>query len=387
MAICLLLFILQWQQRVSYKIIADLNTEEHYLEAIEYLTYHNESPHSLETLYVHLYANAYKDDKTVYAQETEKMGDREFIKAKESERGYIAIRNIACGSDLLHFLVDGTILSIPLKEPLGSSDSITLKIDFYLKIPKQFSRLGYLEDHYEMVQWYPKICVYDNDGWHCDTYHVIGEFYGEYGSYDVELRLPGDYVVAATGERIEPADKEFLDSLIAKNNKPDMDERKTVRFYAEDVHDFAWVCDPDFSVEKYEVDSINIYIFYLKHHEKKWKNAGNYTIDAVKRYNQWYGRYPYKNITVVDGYFRGGMEYPNLVIIGQGEDRITRMFEMIIAHEIGHQWFYGILGSDEINEAWLDEGFTVYTEIRYFEDKYGEKNSLIRLPFPPHIFQ
>lgn len=386
MAIYFIFFILQWQQKVSYKIRANLNTEEHSLKTVEHLTYYNNSPYSLETLYIHLYPNAYKNENTVYAQETKKMGNYDLIKAKESECGYIEVESVISG-DSLQFKVDGTMMTVTLNQPLNSGDSITLDIKSYLKIPKQFSRLGFSRDHYELVQWYPKICVFDEDGWHLDTYHAIGEFYGEYGYFDVEINLPADYVVAATGERIDPEDKEFLDSLIITSKKVDMGERKTVRFFAENVHDFAWVCDPDFSVKRYEVDSINIFVFYLKHNEKKWRNAGTYAIDAVKRYNQWYGKYPYKNLSVVDGYYQGGMEYPNLIIVGPGEDRFTRLFETIIIHEIGHQWFYGILGSNEMDEPWLDEGFTTYTEIRYFENKYGKKNSFIKLPLIPPLKQ
>lgn len=387
MIICLALCLFQWQQRVSYKIEARLNTEEQSLKAVEYLTYYNKSPHSLETLYVHLYANAYKDENTVYAQESKRMRDYYFIDAKDSERGYIDIENIYHNNDSLQFEINETIMSIPLNQLLKSGDSITLKIESYLKIPKQFSRLGFQPDHYEMVQWYPKICVFDEDGWHLDTYHAIGEFYGEFACFDVEINLPGDYVVAATGERVDSLDKEFLDSLIINKKKIEVDERRTVRFFAENVHDFAWVCDPDFLVKKYEVDSIDIFVFYLKHNEKNWNNAGVYAVDAVKRYNEWYGMYPYKTLSIVNGYNPAGdgMEYPTLIIIRLSENWYTRFFEMVIIHEIGHQWFYGVLGSNELEETWLDEGFTTYTEIRYFEDKYGKENSLIKLPLVPSL--
>ncbi len=387
MIICFILCLFQWQQRVSYKIEANLNTEEHSLKAVEYLTYYNKSPYRLETLYIHLYASAYKNKNTVYAQESKRMRDYYFIDAKDSERGYINIENIYHNNDSLQFEINETIMSIPLNQRLESGDSITLKIESYLKIPKQFSRLGFQPGHYEMVQWYPKICVFDEDGWHLDTYHAIGEFYGEFGCFDVEIELPGNYVVAATGERVDPKDKEFLDSLIINKKKIDMGERKTVRFLAENVHDFAWVCDPDFFVKKYENDSIDIFVFYLKQNEKSWKNAGVYAVDAVKRYNEWYGKYPYKNLSIVNGYNPAGdgMEYPTLVIIRPNEHWFTRFFEMVIIHEIGHQWFYGVLGSNELEETWLDEGFTTYTEIRYFEDKYGKENSLIKLPLVPQL--
>jgi len=385
MTFFLFFYLLQWQQCVSYKIQADLNTEEHSVRAVEYFTYYNNSPCSLETLYFHLYANAYKDDGTVYAQEMREMGYYGQINVDDSERGYIDINYISDKDESLVTQIDGTLLAVHLNEPLNQGDSIMLEINFYLKIPKQFSRLGYQANHYEMVQWYPKICVFDPDGWHLETYHAIGEFYGEYGSFDVEIELPSEYVVAATGERVDPKDIEFIDSLIQTGKKNDCEKRKSIRFKAEHVHDFAWACDPDFLVERQEVGSTTILIFYLRKNEKGWRNAGAYAADAVKKFNQWFGTYPYKTLTVVDGYFCDGMEYPQMVIIGPSEDAFTRLFELVLIHEIGHQWFYGILGSNEIDEAWLDEGFTSYSEIRYLEDKYGENGSLIKLPFLPAL--
>ncbi len=385
MAICLTLCLLQWQQRVSYKIEAYLNAEEHSLKAVEYLTYHNNSSYSLETLYIHLYANAFRDEHTVYAQETKRMGDYDFVKSQKSEHGHIDIETIVCEGDSLNFTVDGTIMTVVLNKPLRATDSLTLRIESYLKIPRQFSRLGFKHNHYEMVQWYPKMCVFDENGWHRDTYHALGEFYGEYGCFDVTIDLPGDFVVAATGERMDHEDKIFIDSLIERGVKPAVGERKTVRFYAENIHDFAWVCDPDFLIKNYEVDSIAIFVFYLKQNEKSWRNAGVYARDAVTRYNTWFGQYPYKNLSLVNGYYSGGTEYPQLVIVGYGEDLFTRLFELVVIHEIGHQWFYGILGSNEVDEAWLDEGFTTYTEIRYVEDKYGKDNSLFKMGILPSL--
>jgi len=385
MSYCFLFFLLTWQQHVSYKITANLNIHEHFLETTEYLTYYNNSPYLLETLYIHLYANAYRDNNTIFAKETKEMGDYRFLRAKKSSRGYIDILDVTSNGDSLKFIINETVMAVLLNSPVKPSDSVTLTIVFFLKIPKIFSRLGYQGNHYEIVQWYPKPCVFDELGWHKDPYHAIGEFYGEFGNFDVTITLPGNYIMAATGERVEAKDIEFMDSLIISNKKIDMGERRTVRFVAENIHDFAWVCNPDFFVSRTNIDNLNIYTFYTKKDAKKWKKAGEYSVDAVKRYNKWCGTYPYKSLSIVDGYFRGGMEYPNLVIIGNDEDFLTRSFEAVIIHEIGHQWFYGILGSNEIDEAWLDEGFTTYTEIRYFEDKYGRENSLFKSLFIPPL--
>lgn len=383
--ITFILCLFQWQQSVSYRIEAYLDTADHSLRGVEYLTYYNNSPYRLDTLYIHLYPNAYKDENTVFMKEMKQLSPHDYEKLKKKERGYIDIDCVLINGDSASFLINGTLLTIPLFTPLNPHDSLVLKLGFYLKIPQQISRLGYQDEHYEMTQWYPKMCVFDRSGWHCDTYHAIGEFYGEYGTFDVEIDLPAGYVVAATGERITPGDRQFIDSLIISKRKPHLGERKKVRFLARDVHDFAWVCDPEFLVERYNVDGIDIYIFFLKEHEKDWRNAGLYAVDAVERYNRWYGKYPYKNLSVVEGYFGGGMEYPNLVLIGHKENRFVRSFEIVIVHEIAHQWFYGILGSNEMDEAWLDEGFTTFTELRYLEDKYGKDGSIIKSSLIPPL--
>ncbi len=361
-----------WQQQVNYKITANLNIEEHTLKINESLIYYNRSPLPLDTLYFHLYANAYRDNNTVFARESKKMGSYRFLRAKASERGWIDIISITdANGDSLGFQIDETVMAIPLERPLASNDSAVLNIEAILKIPYLFSRLGYKGEHYEMVQWYPKPCVFDEKGWHRQGYHAIGEFYGEFGKFDVTIELPEEYIVAATGM--------LVDSNSIEN------KRKSVHYIAENVHDFAWVCDPDFEITTKEIDSILIEVYYIKKYRKKWQNAGDYAVDAVQRYNNWFGKYPYKKLSVVQGYFGGGMEYPNLVIIGGMEDNFTRQFELVIIHEIAHQWFYGILGSNEMDEPWLDEGFTSYTEARYFVDKYGIDNTFFKSPFLPKM--
>lgn len=367
----ILFFLITWQQQVDYKIFCSLDVLNHTLKVEEILTYYNNSPVTLETLYFHLYPNAYRDNNTMFARELKKMGSYKFLKAKESERGWIEIDSIKSGAGRLEFIIDETIMGVVLDRPLASGDSVILQIEGVLKIPKIFSRLGYKDKHYEIVQWYPKPCVFDEKGWHKQGYHAIGEFYGEFGNFDVSIELPADYVVAGSGI--------IIDSSRVENN------RKIVRFIAENVHDFAWVCDKDFEIEKREVDGIEIEVYYTKKYRKKWENAGDYAVDAVARYNKWFGRYPYEKLSIVQGYFGGGMEYPNLVIIGESEDKLTRQFELVIIHEIAHQWFYGILGSNEMDEAWLDEGLTSYAEARYFVDKYGVDNSFFKSSFIPRM--
>ncbi|MEO0205449.1 MAG: hypothetical protein ABIL22_02095, partial [candidate division WOR-3 bacterium] len=156
----LLLFFLQyWQQKVDYKIDCSLDTEKNILKITEVLTYYNNSPASLETLYFHLYANAYRNNNTIFAKELKKMGSYSFLKAKKTDRGWIDINSVQIGGRELDFIIDETIMAVVLDKPLCHEDSVVLQIDAILRIPKIFSRLGYRGKHYEIVQWYPKPCV------------------------------------------------------------------------------------------------------------------------------------------------------------------------------------------------------------------------------------
>ncbi|KPK68310.1 hypothetical protein AMJ87_12115 [candidate division WOR_3 bacterium SM23_60] len=378
-----ILCLLQWQQQVHYTIEAYLDTEKHVLSAVEYCRYYNQSPCVLETLYLHIYANAFKAETAVFAQEAQVAGIREFTTLADSLRGGVTITSVTERDSSLTFHVRETILEVVLPSKLEPGDSVMFSIIYELLIPWKFSRLGYVGEHYEMAHWYPTFCVFDKSGWHRDPYHMIGEFYGEYGTYDITIDVPGDYVVAATGERIEVSDIAFIDALIRTGQKKLTGARRRVRFLARNVHDFAWVCDPDFLIEQERVGDVNIQIFYRAENKDAWRNARSYAVDAVTRYSQWYMPYPYKNMSIVNGYGYDGVEYPQLVILAIGETgliRYTRLFELVIAHEVAHQWFYGILGSNEIDEAWLDEGFASYAELCYLEDKYGTDHSLITVP-------
>jgi hypothetical protein len=375
-----------WQQTADYRIRAELDTDQHRLKAVEYLTYSNNSPFDLETLYCHLYANVSSDKARWFIEVNNRLFSG-FSGLDISAPGHMDINSIHWGELALEYEVKGTVLAIYLDARIKPGGSACLAIQYDLQIPGLSSHFGYLGEHYEMTLWYPKVCVFDDQGWHLDESNTIGEFYGEYGSYDIMLDIPGDHIIAATGQRMDDEDIELMESLIAKKKLTATPKRRRVRFYADRVHDFAWVCDPDFRVERRQIDGIGVYVFFDRTNEKKWRNAGDYTVDVLRCYNDWYGQYPYENLSIVEGHASAGMEYPQLVVISIDEDPFTRLFEVDIAHEIAHQWFYGTLGSNEIDEAWLDEGFATYSEIRYLEDKYGLESSLLKqnLLFVPPI--
>ncbi len=372
-----------WQQDVVYEIRATLRVETHTLEGTEVLVYRNNSPDTLDHLWIHLYPNAYRDRESKYAKEEELMGNYTFSFSGAEDRGYVEIASVSSEGRPLEYEVDGTKMRVESARPLKPGEELYLEIEFHLKIPKIFSRLGHKGRHYEMSQWYPKAVVYDAHGWHPDGYHALGEFYGEFGDYDVWITLPHDMVVGATGVLVEPEEEiKRMDSLAAGERLEREEGTKTLHFRAEKVHDFAWVADPDYRLIRGEHGRTRINILCLPKHEGAWKEVLGYARDALAYYGTWYGDYPYSTLTVADGYLGagGGMEYPNLVIISVESPSLTRLLELVVMHEIGHQWFYGVLGSNEMDETWLDEGINSFSELRYMEEKYGREGNLFNWP-------
>ena len=376
-AFCLLLssFGFAWQQRVAYDIDVKLDTAAHWLHGSERLTYWNNSPDTLHTVWFHLYPNAYKDLGTALAVEAESFHDYRGRCLAERDRGFIEISSFRAGGAALALRpgADITTACCDLPAPLVPGDSLMFDIVFGVKLPAIVSRLGHKGAHYEISQWYPKIVVYDEKGWHPDGYRYIGEFYGDYGSFNVGIWTPQGMMVGATGVKV-------IDT--ANSDSTSSDSTDYHLFCADNVHDFAWCADRTYVVTEEEHDGVLIKVMALPRDTVKWKNVMQYSKDALDYYGHWYGRYPYSTLTVCQGSLAagGGMEYPNLVIVSSGEDRFTRSLEMVVIHEIGHQWFYGALGNDEMDEAWLDEGINTFSEERYFEEKYGSAGNLLAKP-------
>ncbi len=336
-----------WQQDVHYKIAVTLNTDNHTLAGKQTLTYKNNSPDNLSFVWFHLYPNAYKDNNSVYARESTQAGSSRFALASDKERGYIQIDSIRVGKQDLEWSYkenDETEMKVILPTPLNPGESIEFYIKFFIKIPYIFSRFGHIDNHYEFVQWYPKIVVYDKKGWHPDGYHHTGEFYGEFGKFDVEITVPENMTIAATGNLKGPKSEiARLDSMsqvgdqldkfrenkerkkIKKILKPINEAtlssaQKTLHFQADRVHDFAWVADSRFILKRGRYRNVTINVFVLLEHEHQGKESVEYTFDTLENYGKHYGPYPYDQVSVVDGGASsdGGMEYPNLTIINFG---------------------------------------------------------------------
>ncbi|MFQ6616417.1 MAG: M1 family metallopeptidase [Fidelibacterota bacterium] len=405
-----------WQQEVEYEIRVTLNDSLHTLTAQEILSYTNHSPDTLTFLWFHLWPNAYRNDSTAFARQKLEHYSTRFHFSEEEDRGYI---------DSLKFTIDGEtafwefhpewidVARVDLPSPLLPGETLTVETPFFVKLPEVFSRLGHSGKHYEITQWYPKPAVYDREGWHPMPYLDQGEFYSEFGTFDVYITLPRDYRVMATGTLVDGDDEyAWLDSLAAeadslhaldkkafkkrisqlrkaarkggKNGKASGQvSMKTLHFHQDNVHDFAWFADPNWIVRKGELwlaDStrkVTLWSMYLPQNAKLWSRSIEFIHDAGFWYSRFFGDYPYDHITAVDGDMSagGGMEYPNITVISSGgsED----LLEFVIMHEVGHNWFYGILGSNERDHAFLDEGLNEYANLRYWEKKYRERNGAV----------
>jgi hypothetical protein len=397
-----------FQQTVDHQIAVALDDAEHTLCGDIATRYTNNSGDTLEFIWIHLWPNAYKNGQTALAQQKFRQGEMFMFWALQRDLG---------GIDSLDFAVDGVaaewayhpehidIAKLTLPKPLAPSESLEYTTPFRVQLPSgKISRLGHIGESYQITQWYPKPAVYDRDGWHEMPYLNQGEFYSEYGSFDVAITLPKNYVVGATGD-FDPtwADNQieevFLDSIALATARridaaefddlelnPDSvnafpesaTETKTLRYRQYNVHDFAWFADKRWWVLKGSTElpwsgrEVTTWSMFTPAEAKLWRKAPEYIADATRYYSQWNGDYPYEQVTAVDGTISagGGMEYPNVTVIGSSGSDMG--LETVIVHEVGHNWFYGILGSNERTNAWMDEGINSFNETRYFVEKYGD---------------
>ncbi len=390
-----------FQQEVNYTINVKLDDVKNEITADERIEYINNSPTTLTFIYMHLWPNAYKNKCTPLAKQFLEMGNTKFYYSTEEERGYIdqldfKINGQSAKWELLKDSID--IGKLYLNEPLKSGEKITITTPFHVKVPSgEFSRLGHIGQSYQITQWYPKPAVYDRNGWNYMPYLNQGEFYSEFGSFDVSITLPKNYVLGATGDMVDgEKELEWLNQKVKETEAitsydskdlsfPASDaETKTLRFKQSNVHDFAWFCDKRYHVLKGEIETphskhkVTTWTMFTNAEGNLWKNSIQYMNDAVYYYSLWNGDYPYNNCTAVDGTISagGGMEYPNITVIGSSGNAFQ--LDVVITHEVGHNWFYGMLGSNERIHAWMDEGINSFDENRYVETKYPDQKLIGR---------
>jgi hypothetical protein len=355
----------------SYDIKVKLDTENKKLFGQEILTFKNTSEKSVDTLFLHLYPNAFESDTTTFMKESFYPDG---VKRREEHRGYMEIDRIglAAGYDLTgKKIIDETIMKVPLPKSLTPGDTIRLEIDFVVKLPRLLVRMGHSGNNFVIGQWFPKMAVLERDGrWNAHQYHAQSEFFADFGVYDVSITVPLEYVVGATG---------YL-----QEERTNADSTKTLIYHAEDVHDFAWAADPDYLIFKRMVDGIEVVFLCQPEHQKKVERILDAAEFCLKYYTSSFGDYHYKKLVMADarlGYGGGAMEYPMFITIWPSRLSTSRirLDEMVIFHEIAHQWWYGMVASNEFEEAWLDEGFAVYSERKAMEERFGPDANLVDL--------
>lgn len=345
----------------EYNINVKLTPEKRELVGQEKVKYTNKSASELKEVYFHIYPNAYK---------TEDTAPTAFVGIKDMypngfNPGSLDIKEVKNVDTKLKYEIQGedqTILKVVLPKAINSGESVDLSINFSVIIPEASDRFGVLDNCFNFGNWYPIAAVLDETGWNLDPYYKIGDpFYSDASNYDVNITVPTDYKVAATGEPME-----------GKSNGSEI----TYNFKENKVRDFAFVASNKFTVQQKVVDDINVRCFFLTDNKENNAIAMMAAENSIKKFNETFGKYPYKNFSVVETNFGTGMEYPELVYIGKQYYTSTNQIptlEIVIVHETAHQWWYSAVGNDEIDEAWLDESFATYSEGAYFEKKNNSK--------------
>jgi len=365
----------------NYTIDCKLDVEKKLITAVEILEWKNTSDDYIGEMQFHLYQNAFRDEKST--KYIERGGFPKELRSDESKRGYCEIKKITLpdGTDLTdnyRFIhpdddneYDKTVISLALPEKIPPGKSIELEIEFETKLPFAVERSGYEGDYFFAGQWFPKVGVYEEGKWNCHQFHATGEFYADFGVYDVKITLPENYTVGATGVKVD--EKNIGDGL------------KQHQFYCEDVHDFAWVADVDYVVYEDKHKGIGITLLCQ---EKNTSFADNYlkSVKIAIDYYGKYGKYPWPKITVVDPEginTTGGMEYPTLFTGGalKGVPESVMITEMVTIHEFGHNYWHGMVASNEFEEAWLDEGLNSYSTTKALEYGYPNRSMFDILGF------
>ncbi len=360
----------------NYTMDVRLDTKHHRIYGKEVIRWVNTTNQPAPDLQFHLYYNAWQHDRTSWLSST-RYAARGRDRKNPDDWGYTRVTSIQLNAPVKMDLTlqqefiqpddgnpfDQTVMRVPLPTPIQPGDTAIIEIEWEAKIPRPFARTGVVGNYYFIAQWFPKIGVFQEDGtWNCHQF-IQTEFFADYGVYDVKLTVPNGWIVGATGEEIE-----------IKDNG---DGTTTHHFYQEDVHDFVWTTSPDFLVFTDEfkdpnLPPVKIRLLLQPYNRDKKDRYLKATKIALRYYGGWFGAYPYGHVTVVDPAYQsrsGGMEYPTLFTGGTPlfSTPLTRQPESVTIHECGHQFWYGLVGNNEFEDAWLDEGFNTYSQSRVMD--------------------
>ena len=380
-------------RNANYTIEVKLDPALKTLEGRETLEWRNDTQAPATELWFHLYWNAWKNNKSTWIREATLRGrGRRLEDIKDNDWSYCQVQSMKAlpagafvAADLTPSLRyvspddgnpdDQTVLVATLPQPVGPQETFRAEIVWKSKIPRTFARTGFRGNYYFFAQWFPKVGVFQPDGtWNCHQFHAGTEFFSDYGVYDVRMTVPRGWVLGATGTQEGQADNP--------------DGTTTHHYVQADVHDFAWTVSPDYleanrMFENQGLKSVKMRLLYQFEHRGQVDRHFRATEATLRYYGTWYGEYPYDHITVIDpawGSGAGGMEYPTLFTCG------TRYFnpegggspEGVTVHEAGHQFWFAIVGNNEFEHAWLDEGLNTFSTERAMQVAFGEPSYVER---------
>jgi hypothetical protein len=373
---------------VHYEIDAHYDAVKHVVDATEVLTYHNVTGQALDHFPFHLYQNAFQQ-KATWVNEAKLMGSRDtsYAKWEDKDFGSEEIKSIEVvgQGDLtskLHYIApddgnkdDKTVIDLPVSRPIAPGEYVQFKMTFQTKFPETQARSGYRRDFVLGGQWFPKVGVFWHGAWNCHQYHNTTEFFADFGVYDVKLTVPQFEVVGASGVKVAEA----------KNS----DNTKTVTYHGDDIHDFAWTASPRYRVKddgvfNGQMGPVKIQILMQPAHWNQVERHEKILRETLDHFERWYGPYPYKTITLVDpepDSAAFGMEYPTFITGGTTWFMPAGVYgpELVIEHEFGHQYWYGMVATNEFEDAWMDEGINSYTEVKVLDSILGKYTSMLNM--------
>lgn len=378
-----------WQQRVDYTIRATLDVTTHVLEGSERIRYVNNSPDRLAFLWLQLDGNVCGPESVANLIQLPPLVFGDGVFDFTCSGSGVQVRRVASAGRPLSFKIYDTTMRIDLPTPIESGAGLEFEIDWSWEIPDQgFARMGRDGTLYQVAAWYPRLMVYDDlSGWNIEPFIGPGEFYLEYGDFDVELTVPASYLVTATGELLNPEDVLTSEqrSRLARarssatpvavvtaeearaNAARGRSGTRTWHFRAEGVRDFAFAAAPDFRWDATSWDGILIQTFY-RPEALSWEEAIRMSHQTIRYYSERLARYPYPHATTVEGPI-GGMEYPMITFVPSSELREDLYF--VLTHEFGHEWFPMMVGSNERVHVWMDEGFNTFMNIGAVKDYFA----------------
>jgi hypothetical protein len=376
------------QRVVHYTIDAHYNASIHTVDADEVLTYHNLTGQALDHFPFHLYQNAFQPNST-FVREAKVAGNRDtnYDKWEPEEYGSEEIKSLEVvgQGDLtsqLQYIApddgnrdDKTVIDLHLNKPIAAGELVQFKIAFQTKFPETQARSGWKRDFVLGGQWFPKVGVWWHGAWNCHQYHAMTEFFADFGVFDVKLTVPANEVVGASGIRLGEA--------------TNADSTKTYTYHGDDIHDFAWTASPRYKVKEDgvyhgQMGPVQMRILMQPAHWSQVDRHEKILRESLEQFESRYGPYPYKTITLVDPEpesAAGGMEYPTFItgdtnwFMPEG----LHVPELVVEHEFGHQYWYGMVATNEFEDAWMDEGINSYSEVKVLDSILSKNTSIMNL--------